>query len=282
MILPNLRKAELREREFQFLRDLIEKKTGIFLNEGKNVLLESRLQRRLWDLNLESFEDYCELLADPVGFHRELPRLIDAITTNKTDFFREPGHFDYLENRIILPGLQNGTISRPYKVWSSACSSGEEVYTLAIVLDRIRRSNPQFDFSVLGTDISEAILKTARDGIYESSRIYPISDELRNTYFLKGVNTKSRFVKFKDEYKTDISFGKLNLTTEISRMREQFDVIFCRNVLIYFSKETQYGILKNMHDRLTDGGILILGHSETVTGMELPYTSIGPSIYRKS
>lgn len=276
-----LKNTILRDNEFLILRNLIEDNLGICMTERKKSLVESRLQKRLKELCFSGFDEYCNLLSTPHGYAQELPRLTDAVTTNKTDFFREPEHFHFLENEIIIPRIKNRTNNSTFTFWSSACSSGEEVYTTSIVLETIREIYPRFNYQILGSDISEEILEKAVQGIYDQDKIEMINDNLKKKFFLKGRGQNSQLVKFKNEYSKRVSFSKINLINDISKMTEQFDVIFCRNVMIYFGREVQRKILLDMYDRLKDGGYLMIGHSEFLRGLDLPYIQIGSSIYQK-
>lgn len=280
-MLTAINNIKLGQKESHFLRDLIEKELGICLSEKKHSLLESRLQKRLKFYSFHDFDDYCTYLSTPHGFAQELPRLTDAVTTNKTDFFREPEHFHFLEEKILRPALKKGNLRSPYRIWSSACSSGEEVYTTAMVMDSISEDFPDFDYNILGTDISDEILYKAQAGIYPRDRVSLIDYDVVKKYFLKGKGNNLNRVCFKQNYRNNISFSKLNLLTDIPGMESRFDLIFCRNVLIYFSRETQAKILLDMYDRLHSGGYLILGHSEFITGIELPYKQVAPTVYRK-
>lgn len=276
-----IKNTNLREKEFIVLRDFIEDQLGICMTDKKKSLIESRLQKRLKVLSFSGFDEYCSYLLTPHGYARELPRLTDAVTTNKTDFFREPEHFRFLEDKVIIPQLKNRTISTPFSFWSSACSSGEEVYTSAIVLDTIRSTYPQFNYRILGSDISDEVLEKARLGIYDQSKISMIDESLKKKYFLKGKDQNINLVKIKRDLTRNITYKKINLISDISQIQNQFDVIFCRNVMIYFSRTTQQKILLDLYGKLKPGGYLMIGHSEFLRGIDLPFIQVGSSIYQK-
>jgi len=203
------------------------------------------------------------------------------VTTNKTDFFREPDHFHFLENSLILPQLEKGGGSLSLDVWSSACSTGEEVYTLSMVLNSIRMTHPSFRFTLLGSDISQEVLLKARKGVYHESRIENIPMAQKKQFFLKSRDKNSELVKVKPLLQDNVQFTRLNLMDDRYSINRKFQVIFCRNVLIYFPQQKQKKILMQLYNHLTPGGYLFLGHSETITGLNLPYISVAPTIYRR-
>ncbi|MBI5493222.1 MAG: protein-glutamate O-methyltransferase [Deltaproteobacteria bacterium] len=254
---------------------------GIKMPDVKKSLLESRLRKRLRALNIDSFKDYCDYLFSPWGMKNELVHAIDMVTTNKTDFFREPYHFDFL-SRAALPDLarKGAGARRPLSVWSAGCSSGEEPYTLAIVLSEFSRRFPGFDFSITATDISARVLDAARNAIYREERIAPVSMELRKRYFLKSKDRARRLVMASPELRGRVNFKRLNLMDEDLGFAN-LDVIFCRNVVIYFDRETQLRLFRKLCGCLGPGGYLFIGHSETMTGLDLKFEKVGQSIYRR-
>ena len=238
----------------------------------------NRLAKRLRHLGLQTFSEYVEYLKE--GNHRdqEFIELIDAITTNKTDFFREPKHFSFLEEEILPKIVKQRTqVDRKVRIWSAACSSGEEPYSISICLNEQFIRYPGWTFEILASDISETILRQAVTGIYDESKVAPIPLPLLRKYFLRG----NQRYKIKPETGRNISFKKINLKMDFQRMLSNFDVIFCRNVLIYFNRETQFDIIKKCWQVLRPGGYLFLGHSETLQGMETNFTYILPAIYQK-
>jgi chemotaxis protein methyltransferase CheR len=206
--------------------------------------------------------------------------MIDAVTTNKTDFFREPEHFAYLTGQVLpeLIRLYGVGIRKTLKVWSAGCSTGEEAYTLAIVLSEFAARCPGFSFSVLGTDISTKVLEIARTGVYQEQSAEPIPLELRRKYLLRS--KERALVKVTPEIRRLVEFRRVNLMDEEYRIPEA-QVIFCRNVIIYFTRETQILLLRRLCRRLAPGGYIFMGHSETLHGMDVPLVQAAPTVYRK-
>ncbi|MDC7234274.1 MAG: protein-glutamate O-methyltransferase CheR [Spirochaetales bacterium] len=272
----------LEDREFRKLSNFIEKELGIRMPDIKRVMLESRLHKRLRILKMSHFSDYCDYLFSEQGMRQEFPFMIDVVTTNKTDFFREPDHFVYMENNIIRPYLSSHHGSGTFDIWSSASSTGEEIYTLAMVMEGIREDYGALNYSILGSDISQEVLAKARKGIYHSSRIDVIPMNMKKKFFLKSKNAEEELVKVKPLLQKNVSFVQQNLMHDRYNIKKTFDIIYCRNVLIYFSTEKQKKILLNLHRHLKEDGFLFLGHSETITGLNLPYVSVAPTIYKKS
>ncbi|RCK81175.1 MAG: Chemotaxis protein methyltransferase CheR [Candidatus Ozemobacter sibiricus] len=257
---------------------------GIHLPPVKKTLLEGRLRKRLIALGLPSFTAYCDLLFSERGQAEEVPQMIDLVTTNKTDFFREPDHFTYLTT-TALPRLQAGQArppDKPLRVWSAGCSSGEEPYTLALVLSEYATAHPPFSFTILATDISSRMLAIATAGIYPEERIAPIPQHLRERFLLRSRDRSRRLIKFAPEIRRTIRFEKLNLKDIPPTFRETFHIIFCRNVIIYFDRPTQGWLLEQLVRRLVPGGYLFLGHSEALTGMRHEHLhGVAPTVYRK-
>lgn len=272
----------LENREFRKLSNFIEKELGIRMPDIKKIMLESRLHKRLRVLNLDNFAEYCDYLFSDKGMRQEFPFMIDVVTTNKTDFFREPDHFVYLENNIIRPLLSRNQGSGSFDIWSSASSTGEEIYTLAMVMEGIREDYGALKYSILGSDISQEVLAKARKGIYHNSRIESLPMNLKKKYFLKSKNKADELVKVKPFIQRHVKFVQQNLMHDNYDIKKTFDIIFCRNVLIYFSQEKQKKILLNLHRHLKPEGYMFLGHSETITGLNLPFISVAPTIYKKT
>jgi chemotaxis protein methyltransferase CheR len=269
----------LTEREFESLRDLIYGACGIALIPAKKTMMELRLRRRLQALQMVSFREYQQYLAGRGG-ERELIALIDVITTNKTDFYREPGHFDFL-TRAVLPALTAGS-GRPLSVWSAGCSSGEEPYTLAMVLSEYAEERPGFQFSILATDISTRVLEKARLGVYEIGVIAPIPPEAKRKYLLKSRDRSRPMARVAPEIRSRVDFQRLNLMDADFALPHPMDVIFCRNVVIYFDKTTQGQLIKKFFRNLRPNGYLFMGHSETLHGFDVPLAQVAPTVYRKT
>jgi chemotaxis protein methyltransferase CheR len=276
-------KAVLSEDLFMRLSEFIYDACGIKMPSTKKTMLEARLIRRMRSLGLASFQEYCTYLFSPEGEAKELVHMIDAVTTNKTDFFREPQHFDYLINKA-LPDLMAATgagIRRTFMVWSAACSSGEEVYTLAIVLEEFARKRPGFSYMILGTDISTKVLEKAKAAIYDEDRIEPVPMELRKKYFLRSKDPQRKEVKAVPELRANVRFRRLNFMNNDFGLREKMDVIFCRNVLIYFDRPTQKKVINHLCMHLAIGGYLFTGHSETLNGMDVPLEIVANTVSRR-
>lgn len=256
---------------------------GIKMSENKIPMLQSRLMRRLRQLNLASLDEYQDYLFNSPNGEQERVQFIDAVTTNKTDFFREPQHFDYL-TRTALPSLRrvygNGP-SWKFKLWCAGCSSGEEPYTESMVLSEYARENDGFDFEILATDISTRVLDHARMGIYEESRVDPVPTALRQRYLLKSKDASRGLVRLIPELRRKVSFHRLNFMDQDYRVKDHFEVIFFRNVMIYFDKPTQEAVINKLCRNLKPGGYLFVGHSESLAGLRIPVESVGSAIFRK-
>lgn len=276
-------RAGLSQELFSRLSDFIYRESGIKMPLTKKTMLEARLQKRLRSMGLTSYDEYCSYLFSPEGIANELVHMIDVVTTNKTDFFREAQHFEYLIEHV-LPSLvqsRGAGIRRPFMAWSAACSSGEEPYTLAMVLDQFSRRARGFTFQVLGTDISTRVLETARDGIYHEERIEQIPLELRRSYFMKSRDRSRKLVRVVPELRAHVKFRRLNFMEDDFGMREKMDVVFCRNVLIYFDRPTQEAVINRICGHLHSGGYLFTGHSETINGMKVPLTPVANTVSRR-
>jgi chemotaxis protein methyltransferase CheR len=258
---------------------------GIKMSESKVPMLQSRLMRRLRQLGLKSLDQYQEYLFNSPEAEEERVHFIDAVTTNKTDFFREPQHFDYLA-QTALPALGRMAAKQGgawhLKLWCAGCSTGEEPYTQAMVLSEYARQNPGFDFSILATDISTRVLEHAQAGIYEEERIAPVAQPLRHAYLLRSTDPAKRLVRVVPQLRSRITFRRLNFMDESYGLRDMFDVIFFRNVMIYFDKATQESVIQKQCRNLRPGGFLFVGHSESLTGLNVPVSMIGSAIFRKA
>ncbi len=279
----NDHEAGLSQRDFGRLSAFVHEHCGIKLPPSKKTMLEARLRRRLRALEMTSYDEYCDYLFGRGGQDGEVARMIDLVTTNKTDFFREPAHFDFLV-RTCLPELceaGRGGTWRKLCVWSAGCSTGEEPYTLARVLSAFAGSRPGLRFSVVATDISTRVLEKAALGIYEEDRIAPVPPDMKRKYLLKSKDRSRGLVRVAPAVRSLVSFRRLNLMDEDFGLREPMDIIFCRNVIIYFDKATQEALVNRLARQLTPGGYLFLGHSETLCGMDAPLAQMAPTVYRK-
>lgn len=274
------RPVEMTDADFTRLSRLIYEVSGINITEGKKELLKARLGKVIRRGPFESFRDYYEhVVNDSSG--EELIRLLDAVSTNFTSFFREPQHFEYLK-KDFLPELLAAKKSNGKKVrfWSAGCSSGEEPYSLAITLLECLDHPGAWNLKILSTDLSSKVLKVAAAGIYPRERIRSVPAELVRKYFLKGEKDWEGYVKVKSSLKKYISFERLNLMEHFS-FSEPFDCIFCRNVMIYFDKQTQAVLLGRFLNCLAPGGALLIGHSESLAGVQHSFGYVRPAIYRK-
>lgn len=271
-------------KDFRQLSEFITAQCGIKMPAAKKIMLESRLQKRLRALKINSFGEYCRLLFDSSAGEHEIVHMIDAVTTNKTDFFREPSHFQFLMD-VAFPEFVNKRRDRAngnYIVWSAGCSTGQEPYTLAITMSEFADKCPAFQFSILATDISTKALEAARLGVYEQKQISMISDELKKKYFMESLDETSALVRVVPELRAAVQFKRFNLLAQQRAFSEESaDAVFCRNVLIYFDQETQRRILSRLLACLKQGGYLFLGHSETVYGSDLPIIRMASTIYKK-
>jgi chemotaxis protein methyltransferase CheR len=273
----------LSEKDFRRLSELIQSSSGIKMPNPKRIMLESRLRKRLKELGMKSFRTYCDYLFSPEGRKQELVSMLDVVTTNKTDFFREPRHFDYLAQAAVpeLVRTCGAGIRRQLVVWSAGCSTGEEPYTIAMVLNEFMKKQPAFHFMVLATDISTKVLNKAMRGVYEQERIETVPGALKKKYFMKSRDPKKHIVRIVPELRAAVRFRRLNFMDGDFGMREPMDIIFCRNVIIYFDKPTQERLLNRLCKHLIPGGYIFMGHSETLSGLNVPLVSVGHMVYRK-
>lgn len=269
-------------RDFARLTALIYAEAGIRLGPEKKTMLEGRLRRRLRALDIGSCSSYCDYLFDGKGLREEKVHLIDAVTTNKTDFFREPGHFNYLVQTALPELAGRGSGGRPLLVWSAGCSSGEEPYTLAMVLSEYAAGHPGFRFRILATDISTVILGRARQAVYTADDAEPIPPALRKKYLLRSRDPGSARVRIVPELRELVEFRRLNFMETDYGVEMKADAIFCRNVLIYFDRATQEQIVGRLARCLVPEGYFFVGHSETLHEMKLPLKPMGPALYRRT
>ncbi|HEY1809417.1 MAG TPA: protein-glutamate O-methyltransferase [Acidobacteriaceae bacterium] len=268
-------------RDFNRLSAFIYQEAGIRLGPEKRTMLEARLKRRLRSLNVDSYSRYCEYLFTPEGRQEEIVAFLDVVTTNKTDFFREPVHFTFLASQA-LPEMAARAEGRPLLVWSAGCSSGEEPYTLAMVLSEYAETHPGFRFRIRATDISTQVLEKAQLGIYTTESVEPVAPALRKKYLMRSRERGSNQVRVVPELRQVVEFRRLNFMDADYGLAEPADAIFCRNVIIYFDRATQEAILGKLARQLVPQGYLFIGHSEALHDMHLPLTAIGPALYRRN
>lgn len=267
--------------EFRRLSEFIHVQCGIKMPPAKKIMLEARLQKRLKTLGITRLRDYCDYVLDTPEGRTEIVHMIDAATTNKTDFFRESSHFRFLVDTAV-PSLLNGNYVRSINIWSAGCSSGEEPYTLAMILSEYTHQQPGFRFAIIATDISTKILEQARSGIYDEDRVVDVPSALKQKYLLRSKDRKKKLVRIVPELRSVVQFQHLNLMNEHYVFSVPMDIIFCRNVIIYFDRETQYKLLVRLCRYLRPDGFLFLGHSESIHGFDLPLVRMAATIFRKT
>jgi len=273
----------LSKNEFEKLSHFIHDRSGIKMPPSKKIMMEARLRKRLRDLNINSYKEYCDFLFSKEKGKEEITHMVDVITTNKTDYFREPKQFTFL-SEVVLPALfeelQIG-IKQPLKVWSAGCSTGEEPYTISIVINEFAKKINKYMFGILGTDISTIVLQKAALGIYEEEKIKVVAPELKRKYFLYSKDREQKLVRLIPGIRNSVSFHYLNFMDKNYGIDEMFDVIFCRNVIIYFDRSTQDELIAKLVSYLNPGGYLFMGHSESIFNMGLPLNQLAASIYQK-
>ena len=278
---PGWHTAQLGDDDYHFICRLVYEQSSIHLGNDKKNLVSSRLAKRLRQLGLENYSQYCELLRSPAG-DEELTFLIDRISTNHTNFFREIKHFDFLREKI-LPAWSADPKSRgnAFRVWSAACSSGEEPYTLAIHLSENLGPAESGQWQIEASDISTRVLTLAKQGIYESSRLADMNPAFLPRYFQKGTGKWEGSYRIKELLRQRVQFHHLNLLAGNYPFNFRFQVIFCRNVMIYFDRPTQESLVNQLTEKLLPGGHLMVGHSESLAGIKHSLRAIQPAIYVK-
>lgn len=273
----------LTPQEFQRLAKFIHGYSGIKMPQSKLTMVEGRLRKRVRALKLASLSEYCDYLFEKDGLEAEEIQLIDVVTTNKTEFFREPEHFRILADQL-LPGVvasRRVSSRAPLKVWSAAASTGAEAYTIAMVLAEFERNHHDLPNVIFATDICTEVLQTAQHAIYSSEMLVPVAPDLRARYVMQAKDRKSDLARIVPELRARVRFGRLNLMDQPYSLDRDMDVVFCRNILIYFDKPTQVKVLRGLCDHIRPGGHLILGHSETLSGFDLPVRPVRNTVFRR-
>lgn len=271
---------QLSTDEFTYIAKLLYEQFGIHLSDQKRILVAGRLTKRVRQLGYTSFTKYFEhLMADRTG--SELSELINRITTNHSFFFREIDHFEFL-TRTVLPGLEERmkqTLAYPLRIWSAGCATGEEVYSIGMLLrEHFGTRMNQVDLGLLATDISLAALQEAQDGEYPAQNLRELPANYRNTYF----RLKQQDVyEISDDIRRLVLFKRLNLMSDPFPLKGQFDAVFCRNVMIYFDKDSRTRVVNNLYRYVKPGGYLFIGHSESLNREDCPFTYIKPAVYKK-
>jgi chemotaxis protein methyltransferase CheR len=266
------------DEQFTQLVNYLSGKYGLRIPPEKKILIESRLSKRITALNLRSVQEYLDFIFKSENAHTEYPHFIDHITTHKTFFFRENYQFDFIKN--LLPEYCRSRNFSRLNIWSAGCSTGEEVYTLGIILQELKSDLSALDYKITGTDISIPSLQSAAKGFFNTELNY-IPEEIKNKYFHQSVYNGRAGLQFSyPEITNRISLGVLNLNGKQYNLPNLFDFIFCRNVIIYFDAKTRNEVLHRLAAKLKPGGYLFLGHSETALGTDLPLRNIKPTIYQ--
>ncbi|MEV4607580.1 protein-glutamate O-methyltransferase CheR [Neorhizobium sp. LMR1-1-1.1] len=272
---------QLSKRNFEALSKFIYSYSGIKMPLSKSTMLEGRLRRRLRVTGIATFDDYCDYLFNQGGIEREAIYLIDAVTTNKTDFFREPKHFDYMRD-VALGDIVRQFSERRLRIWSSACSTGAEPYTLAMVMsDYLQSQAPDRDYFILATDLSTDVLQKAQKGIYSSDMMAPVPPDMMRRYVMRATNAHRQEMRVAPMLRQKVGFARMNLMDAKYPIGDPMHIIFCRNVLIYFDKQTQQQVLTRLCNSLVPGGYLFIGHSETVSGFDLPIRQVANTIFKR-
>jgi len=271
------REFEYSREDFNFLRRLSNNYSGIIANDDKFDMFYSRLAKRLRTLKFETFKQYCQYLEN--NHEQEFSEFINAITTNLTAFFREKHHFDYLEKVLIPELIAKKQTNKQIKVWSAGCSTGEEAYSLAITL--LENLSQDFQIKILATDLDTQVLNVAKNGEYPLERSSGLSEDMLKKWFKKGIGKNQGKIKAKSELQRVIRFKQLNLMHEWP-MTGPFDFIFCRNVLIYFDRDTKQKLIQRYQSLLPIGAWLFIGHSESLHQLNSGFDLVGNTIYQRN
>ena len=267
----------LEDADFHRLRDIVYNEAGIKLSDVKKILMQSRLMKRLRELRLDSFSEYYDYLVE--NYEDEKINFINLITTNKTDFFRENDHFEFMKN-VVLPEFEKRGV-KELRIWSAGCSTGEEPYTIAMVTNEFFSSKNSPEILILATDIDTQVLQKAKDGIYPEDHLATVDRNYVKKYFTAGTGENEGLFRVNNSLKQLVYFRRLNLLQDEYPMKKKFDIIFCRNVIIYFDRETQKKLFGKFYHYLKDDGYLLIGHSENITSLTDKFMLSGRTIYRK-
>ncbi|MBA3015653.1 MAG: protein-glutamate O-methyltransferase CheR [Proteobacteria bacterium] len=271
---------QLTDAEFKKFSDLIYQHVGIFMKLEKKELLNARLGKRLRACQLDSFQEYFDLITQPGEQAREFVEFLDSVSTNFTSFFREVSHFEYMKTRVLPDLVAKRGGNREFVFWSSASSSGEEPYTMAMFLSEFAVQMPGFRYRIIATDISTKVLAMAANGVYPVEQTTKVPLDIMKKYFQKGLGASAGKVKVKEQIRKQVAFQRFNLMGEFP-WREEMDVIFCRNVMIYFDRQTQEKLVGKFYDCLARGGYLFIGHSESISSLKHDFVQVEATTYRK-
>jgi len=273
------REFKFTKKDFDFLRKISNARTGIVVTDDKFDMFYARLSRRVRALGFSNFSQYCDFVSsDRAG--DEVLELINAVTTNLTAFFRENHHFEFLSKTVLPKLLKENRDEKKIRIWSAGCSTGEEPYSLAITLKENLPANLHWDIEILATDIDSNVLAKASKGVYMEDRVKDMQKKILHRWFMRGKGSNAGSVRVKPEVRSLINFGQLNLM-ESWNAGDIKDVIFCRNVIIYFDRESKTRLVNRYADNLKDGGYLFIGHSESLYKITDRFELIGNTIYQK-
>ena len=273
------REFKFTRKDFDFLRTISNTRTGIVVSDDKFDMFYARLSRRVRKLGLKDFEQYCDFIKSD-GAGDEVLELVNAVTTNLTAFFRENHHFEFLRDTVIPKLVIQNKAERKIRIWSAGCSTGEEPYSLAITLKDSLSAHSSWDTQILATDIDSNVLAKASKGVYTEDRVKDIPASTLRSWFMKGKGSNAGSVRVKPDARSLIKFGQLNLMDDWN-VGDIKDVIFCRNVVIYFDRESKTKLINRYADNLKDGGYLFIGHSESLYKITDRFELIGNTIYQK-
>jgi len=266
------------DKEFKFISQLVGERTGIVLSDAKRQMVYGRLSRRLRQLKLTKFSDYCDILTS--GHEDELIEFTNAITTNLTAFFRENHHFEHLKDTVLPALIKKNAATKRLRIWSAGCSSGEEPYSIAMCVREMLPKSSGWDVKILATDLDSNMVQRGKDGVYTTERVEGLTAARMKKWVKRGKGENSDKVRMSDDLREIITFKELNLM-EGWPMKGPFDFMFCRNVVIYFNKETQRQLFDRYADLLTDGAHLYIGHSESLNKVTDRFDLLGKTIYQK-
>jgi chemotaxis protein methyltransferase CheR len=272
----------LTDTDYALISKLVYKHSRIHLGDGKRELVASRLGKRLRALGCASYSDYCGILTRS-GAEEELAHLVDSISTNHTFFFREKQHFEFLQNTVLMNFAADRVFRRDgcFRCWSAAASTGEEPYSIALMLAAHAGKTQGFRWEMDCSDISRPALEAARSGIYPAVRLHEVPLDLRQKYFQRGIGAQSGRYRVKQEIRNKIMWHQLNLFQDTYPFQKKFHLIFCRNVMIYFDRPSQEALVERMSELLVPGGYLKVGHSESLAGLSHRLVQVKPAVYRK-
>ncbi|MBF0620771.1 MAG: chemotaxis protein CheR [Magnetococcales bacterium] len=274
----------LSDRDFRRLSEHIYSQCGIMMPPSKKPLLVERLQKRIRSLGLADYSSYIDYVISPRTGGNELVQLIDVVTVSKTEFFRNPSQFEYMAQRALpeLIKTEGAGVSRPLMIWSAGCSTGEEPYTLSIVLKEFSKHYPgiKFKTKILATDISSRVLEKGKSAVYEMERVAPIPIELKKNYLLRSKDRNKKQVRMIPEVRDMVRFRRLNFMDQDYGLREKMDLVFCRDVMIYFDDATKERVVNRFARLMTPGGYLFIGKSESLEHLNVPIIQVAPTIYR--